>query len=126
MRLLSLLYYHGSRLKLPWSKRTHERFRTARQFDVLYALDRDPFAVSTSDYEAKKTQALLSLIGGIALGNLLDVGCGTGELARTLSDRATSIVGIDFSNRAIELANAHSNPSNVRFYCRSIVGFEPE
>lgn len=50
--------------------------------------------------------------------NVLDVGCGTGRLAFTLSDKCKSIVGIDISQRNIERANKnlYKNPrSNISF-----------
>ena len=41
---------------------------------------------------------------GIIRGDILDVGCGTGEDARWLAEHGHGVVGIDFSTRGIERA----------------------
>jgi 2-polyprenyl-3-methyl-5-hydroxy-6-metoxy-1,4-benzoquinol methylase len=44
---------------------------------------------------------------------VLDAGCGTGYLSRKLHDRGARVMGIDFSERMIEIARAHN--SNIDF-----------
>jgi len=47
--------------------------------------------------------------------DLLDIGCGTGSLATSLSDKCNSIKGLDISPRMIRYAKKHNNLSNVEF-----------
>src|SRR5260221_12982506 len=37
---------------------------------------------------------------------VLDAGCGTGYLTKQLSDRGAKVIGVDFSQRMIEIARA--------------------
>jgi 2-polyprenyl-3-methyl-5-hydroxy-6-metoxy-1,4-benzoquinol methylase len=46
---------------------------------------------------------------------VLDVGCGKGEVARTVAKMATAVVGIDISPKSIALAQGSSTPSNLSF-----------
>src|SRR5579883_686450 len=104
MRLLSLLYYHGVRRKLPGMRRTKERFRTSKQFDRLYTLDKDPFNVLGSSYEQEKRENLISFLEGAHFDSILDIGCGTGVMLHYLAAYGGNVVGLDFSSQAIELA----------------------
>jgi SAM-dependent methyltransferase len=65
-----------------------ERVRTGTDFARTYILD----------------PAHLQLLGEVAGKRLLDAGCGEGRLARMLAERGASVVGIDFSQRMVELA----------------------
>jgi len=47
--------------------------------------------------------------------DVLDIGCGTGSLAFSLSDKCNSIKGIDISPRMIKYAQRHNKLSNVEF-----------
>ena len=47
--------------------------------------------------------------------NILDIGCGTGSLAVSLSDKCNSVKGIDISPRMINYAQKHHALSNVDF-----------
>jgi SAM-dependent methyltransferase len=51
---------------------------------------------------------------GLFAGDLLDVGCGTGEDARWLAARGHTVVGVDFSPRGIERALA-GGPTSAEF-----------
>ena len=50
---------------------------------------------------------------GELTGRLLDVGCGTGENAIYLADGGSDVVGIDFTRRAIEIAQVKSFERDV-------------
>ena len=47
--------------------------------------------------------------------DVLDIGCGTGSLAISLSDKCKSVKGIDVSPRMIRYAQKHNKLSNVEF-----------
>lgn len=58
------------------------------------------------------------------LGRVLSVGCGDGEFELMLAPRAESVLGVDISPEAIEMAkraHAKSGVSNVEFRCQSVV-----
>jgi 2-polyprenyl-3-methyl-5-hydroxy-6-metoxy-1,4-benzoquinol methylase len=57
----------------------------------------------------------LELLGDSA-GRILDLGCGPGRLAGSLSSRAAMVLGVDISPAMIRLAKATAHPRNVR-YC---------
>ena len=48
--------------------------------------------------------------------DVLDIGCGTGCLAVSLSDKCKSVKGIDISPRMIKYAQKRNSPSNVEFF----------
>ncbi|MDE3722172.1 class I SAM-dependent methyltransferase [Nocardiopsis sp. N85] len=43
-------------------------------------------------------------------GRALDVGCGSGDLARSLADRADEVVGVDADPRIVDLARRATDP----------------
>jgi ubiquinone/menaquinone biosynthesis C-methylase UbiE len=56
--------------------------------------------------------------------NVLDVGCGTGNLTYLLSFKAANIVGVDFSSKSIEIAKkVFGNKDNIKFIHSSIENF---
>lgn len=67
-------------------------------FDAAY--------IGTPPWEIGRPQpAMLQLFdGGEVTGNVLDVGCGTGELALLAASRGLSATGVDSSPRAIAIA----------------------
>ncbi len=74
----------------------------ARAFDNAYE--------GTPTWEIGRPQpAVLHMLeAGLVDGDVLDVGCGTGEHARLLAALGHRVVGIDFSTRAIKLARLRS------------------
>jgi 2-polyprenyl-3-methyl-5-hydroxy-6-metoxy-1,4-benzoquinol methylase len=66
------------------------------------------------------------LLGGraIAQARILDLACGTGQLAVELANAGHSVHGIDVSPQMIEIANAKSaGLSNVRFEVQNMAAF---
>jgi len=49
---------------------------------------------------------LWDFAGDVSKLNVLDVGCGTGYLSRKLYEQGASVVGIDFSNKMIQIARS--------------------
>src|SRR5262245_13462986 len=46
---------------------------------------------------------------------VLDIGSGDGSNARALAERGATVLGIDLSARAIELANKHNPHPNIEY-----------
>jgi SAM-dependent methyltransferase len=74
----------------------------ARAFDTAYE--------GTPTWEIGRPQpaVLRMLEAGLVAGDVLDVGCGTGEHARLLAASGHRVLGVDFSVRAIDLARARA------------------
>lgn len=54
-------------------------------------------------------------------GQALDVGCGTGELAVTLTEMGYTVDAVDYAEEALTRARAdHAEVSTVRWWCRDI------
>lgn len=53
---------------------------------------------------------------------LLDIGCGTGWVSCILAQRGYEVIGVDFSERMIELANRNAYHMGVDSRCRFILG----
>ncbi len=72
----------------------------ARAFDNAYA--------GTPSWELGRVQPAVTraVDAGLFGGDVLDVGCGTGENARWLAGAGIEVIGVDFSARGIERARA--------------------
>jgi SAM-dependent methyltransferase len=68
-------------------------------FDRIAAVQPD----ATPDASTRHVEELLTLLPA-RIGNAIDLGCGTGGLARRLAERADHVVGVDLSPRMIALA----------------------
>ena len=65
--------------------------------------------------EALEQPAMDSLMPDVRGLDILDMGCGAGDLCRTVSRRgARSVVGVDVSRNMLELARSDS-PEGVQF-----------
>jgi 2-polyprenyl-3-methyl-5-hydroxy-6-metoxy-1,4-benzoquinol methylase len=119
MRLFAQLYY------LLIKRMNYQRFNTPDKFNTLYKLDKDPFNVSTSNYEQTKFNDILAVLEGREFTHTLDLGCGPGYLTSRFSPYSQKITAVDFSSEAIELAkhNCTSCP-NVEFVNEDITKFK--
>lgn len=52
---------------------------------------------------------------------VLDVGCGTGRISQYLAKRGATVVGIDFSEKAIAIARKQSPPRNPSYRVQSVL-----
>ncbi|WP_022673553.1 SAM-dependent methyltransferase [Novosphingopyxis baekryungensis] len=77
--------------------------RQAR-FDQLFAENPDPWDIDTSDYERGKREAVLAALGKRRFVRMLEVGCAGGALTERPAELASSIVALDVSTKAIDLA----------------------
>lgn len=63
----------------------------------------------------------VALVGPTRTDRVLDVACGTGDLARAFAERAGMVVGLDFAENMLELAAARSGPDSpdvTQAWCR--------
>lgn len=72
-------------------------------FDELYRSDPDPWQVASSFYERRKQAVLLACLTRPHYTAAWDPGCGTGELAAALTERADTVLATDASTEAIRL-----------------------
>lgn len=75
-------------------------------FDTLYRGDPDPWQVASSFYEQRKRAVLLASLTRATYASAWDPGCGTGELAAQLSERAAAVLATDTSTEAVRLTAA--------------------
>lgn len=89
-----------------WATRAAAFFRrNALQWDRIRALHVD---------QAKVDAALLATLGGEPLGELLDIGTGTGHLLQLLGGKAEAAVGIDTSRDMLNIARANLFHAGLR------------
>lgn len=78
----------------------------SERFDALYEASSDPWSYDSSEYEREKYAATLDAVGPAPHGRVLEVGCSIGAFTELLAPRCGKLVAIDFSARAVELAQA--------------------
>lgn len=89
-------------LPLPYAGSTAAA-RTAT-FDAMFDLGDDPWDFTDSFYEERKRSLTLAMLGRRHYQRVLEVGCATGQLARTLAGRADHVTALDTSARALAVA----------------------
>ena len=62
-------------------------------------------------YEREQLACLDRALGDVQGRRILDLGCGTGRIARHLGQRGADVVGIDFAAAAIAIAREHPGPA---------------
>ncbi|HEX3517982.1 MAG TPA: SAM-dependent methyltransferase [Solirubrobacteraceae bacterium] len=81
--------------------------RTAPEhFEALYEASPDPWNYDSSEYEREKYAATLDAVGPGPHGRVLEVGCSIGAFTQLLAPHCDELVAMDFSTRALELAQA--------------------
>ncbi|HEY1529387.1 MAG TPA: bifunctional PIG-L family deacetylase/class I SAM-dependent methyltransferase [Galbitalea sp.] len=89
--------------------------KTEEYFDGLYARNSDPWRLSTRWYEARKRRITVASLPRRRYGAGLEIGCSVGELTATLADRCDSLLAVDISGPAVELARERTSElDNVR------------
>ena len=58
---------------------------------------------------------MLKLIGDTDGKDILDIGCGTGELSSRLAQTADSVLGIDISQRMLDIAKKKNTSANILY-----------
>jgi len=94
-----------------------ERARAAEDYFAVHAGEWDALR-SLYVPEAQVERAMAALLGTDALGQLLDIGTGTGRIATLFAPQASSVVAIDRSAEMLRLARGklpHEIVDKVRF-----------
>lgn len=95
-------------------------------FNWLYHINWDPFDNDGSIYERHKLAVILAFAKRRPQQNILDVGCGPGDLAAQLAPHGRQVKAIDFSSKAVAIAKArHAALDKVSFEVASIVTYCP-
>lgn len=94
------------RIRRARSERASDYFRrNAEQWDRIRSLYVD---------EQEVEQKLLELLPGDQIGDLLDIGTGTGRVMELLAPRATKAVGVDLSREMLMVARAKIEQAALR------------
>jgi SAM-dependent methyltransferase len=75
-------------------------------------------------YHTEQMAVIDRLLPDLAGRRVLDVGCGTGRMARYAASRRAVVTGIDFAARAIEIARRASQGANPTYAVQSIFAIE--
>jgi 2-polyprenyl-3-methyl-5-hydroxy-6-metoxy-1,4-benzoquinol methylase len=71
-------------------------------------------------YEERELEVLSRLLPQVDGVTVLDIGCGTGRTSRYLASCNATVLGIDFSARAIELARKYDGAGNPAYRVESV------
>lgn len=77
-------------------------------------------------YHAEQMRLVEAALPDLHGKTVLDVGCGTGRLARFLARRGAHVTGIDFSAKAIALATQNATTGNPVYRVQSIFDLQDE
>jgi len=73
-------------------------------FEGLYAESGDPWDFETSEYERKKYERTLEVLGGRRFGWALEAGASIGVFTELLADRCDELLAVDVSEQAVAAA----------------------
>jgi alkylation response protein AidB-like acyl-CoA dehydrogenase len=109
-----------------WHETAHNDSLPPSYFDRLYQRTADPWKFETSAYEAEKYRQTLAALPRTLYANVLEVGCSIGVLTAQLAARATALLSVDVSEKALEAARKRCAAfANVRFARMQIPTEEP-
>ncbi len=98
--------------------------------DVIVKLDFDRLACAFKGHRWNQNNHYHNLILDylpLHKYDAIDIGCGTGDMARLLSNSFINVIGIDFSEKMIEKAEEQSRDyDNVRYICTDATKYEYE
>ena len=90
-------------------------------FEGLYAESGDPWDFETSEYERKKYERTLEVLGGRRFERALEAGASIGVFTEMLADRCDELLAVDVSERAVAKARKRlSDREHVRVERRTL------
>ncbi|MBA2535048.1 MAG: methyltransferase [Rubrobacter sp.] len=96
-------------------------------FEGLYAESGDPWSFETSEYERKKYERTLAVLGGRRFHKALEAGASIGVFTGMLADLCDELLAVDVSERAVEAARERlSGRGHVRVERRTLPEQMPE
>ena len=87
-----------------WLESRHDDSLPPAYFDRIYQRNEDPWEFETSEYEAGKYEQTLAALDRPRYARALEVGCSIGVLTAQLAARADSLLGVDVSEKALDVA----------------------
>lgn len=78
----------------------------AERFERIYERSADPWGYLSSSYEREKYADTLAALPAKPIGRALEVGCSIGIFTEQLAQRCCQLVALDFSARALALAES--------------------
>lgn len=84
----------------------------ADYFERLYARRDDPWRFEERWYESRKRALTLGMLSRERYRTVLELGCSIGVLTEQLAARADRVLGLDISQRAVEIARARLGGSD--------------
>src|SRR5215217_1627254 len=78
----------------------------------------DPWDYANDSEDLKRKQILLTEIPDLPYKSVLDIGCGNGFITTDLP--GDNIVGVDLSDKAVEIANKTNTKSNISYEAANI------
>jgi SAM-dependent methyltransferase len=79
-------------------------------FERIYAADEDPWDFATSRYERDKYAATIAMLKGRRFARAFEIGCSVGVLTALLAAEVDSLLAVDVSTRALEVARRRCAP----------------
>lgn len=113
-------------------QKVREHFHAdARRFDAIYEERKGPFTRFVDNWwrgvVRKRLEVNLERLEPIAGKTILDVGCGSGRFCIAYAERGAShVVGVDFAEAMIDIANQIAREAGVADRCEFIAGAFPE
>lgn len=90
-------------------------------FEELYAGSRDPWGFETSEYERKKYERTLGVLGERRFHRALEAGASIGVFTEMLADQCDELLAVDVSERAVAAARERlSSRENVHVERRTL------
>ena len=90
-------------------------------FEALYAESGDPWGFETSEYERKKYERTLEVLGDRRFYRALEAGASIGVFTEILADRCEELLAVDVSERAVAAARERlSGRGHVRVERRTL------
>lgn len=97
----------------------------AEPFDAMIASgEEDPWHLDDFAYERRRLALVLACLGRERYQRILEVGCATGQLSEQLTGRADTVIAMDASDRALEIARGRTDA--VRWICGAAPDDLPE